>query len=219
MKFSERKEIAEKRQLQKELLHHSLQRHLRKIIFLVIALIAGMTVHEKREVPPAPAPDTIAAADTLATIEGRRKDIALNYPDAKIIAESKRTEGIVSVFETKMQHSFAIYGPAESPAPGYEWTCYYYGALFPKEDMVRGTIALPGAAEEYEVYLLGKTKYDSLEITRTDVSASRLQQERIYFDEAGIAALQLDPTITDPTPRIIAYDADGKSTVFADGKE
>lgn len=206
----------EEREAREYLSHRSFVKFAASTAVIVLVLLSRLFSNGTETEPPDPSESANALPVSVSTVEGRKNDIALSYPATKIVAESERGGGVISVLETEDRHSFAIYGPAENPAPGYEWTCYYYGAFFPKKDMVRGTIALPGVAEQYEVYLLGDTEYDALEITRKD--DDRIQREIIYFDDAGIAVLQLDTAIDDPHPRVIAYDTEGNPAVFTGGE-
>ncbi len=180
---------------------------------MVIVGILCFLTQGKTPEKPEPTQHDLEIAETLATTEGREASIAKMYPDAKIIAEKDIGSNIISVFEVGEQHSFCVF---ESTETGY-WQ-EYCGNLFPNESLVRGTAYLKGNTCEYDIYLLGSEKYVSLLIDRENIIyPKKFQQEHIYFDDAGLAIMQLDPEIHDSAPRIVAYNAEGNYFILADG--
>lgn len=180
---------------------------------MVIVGILCFLTQGKTPKKPEPTQHDLEIAETLATTEGREASIAKMYPDAKIIAEKDIGSNIISVFEVGEQHSFCVF---ESTETGY-WQ-EYCGNLFHNESLVRGTAYLKGNTCEYDIYLLGSEKYVSLLIDRENIIyPKKFQQEHIYFDDAGLAIMQLDPEIHDSAPRIVAYNAEGNYFILADG--
>lgn len=168
--------------------------------------------HQSIKVPQ-PTQQDIESAATLTSLEGREDIISEKHDGAKIIAERVFDKDIISVFELDNMYSFAVF---ESLKSGY-WM-EYCGSLFPKTELVKATVFLGDNTHAYDIYLQYADTYESLSITRTHhVSPYNVQQENIRFDENGIAIMELESEITDPKPKIVAYDANGNHIVLADG--
>ena len=167
---------------------------------------------KKSEIPQ-PSSSDFAIASTLTTLEGREAAIGEKYDTAKIIAESTFGNDIISIFEVGYMHSFCVFETLED---GY-WM-EYCGSIFPKTQMVKGTAPLGDNTHEYDIYLQTDTPYTHLLIDRVNMTQPHnVQQQKIRFDENGIALMKLDPEIHDPAPRIVAYDAEGNHYILADG--
>ncbi|MBQ9091314.1 MAG: hypothetical protein IJY52_03475, partial [Anaerotignum sp.] len=111
-------------------------------------------------------------------------------------------------------HSFCVFEAIEN---GY-WL-EYYGNLFPKTDMVKGTVYLGDNTHEYDIYLQNENLYSHLLVTRTYKKYSKLkQEENVRFDENGIGITKIDYRQSQYfKPRIVAYDTEGNEYLLDDG--
>lgn len=190
--------------------------HARFLVSTIAMILVGIVLflnQGKMTEKPEPTQHDLEIAENLTTIEGREFSIAKEYDGAKIIAEKTFGNDIISVFEVDAQHSFCVF---EATEDGY-WQ-EYCGNLFPKTDLVKGTVYLGDNSHEYDIYLQGTDAYDYMMVRRTNTKKPYdSQEEYIHFDESGIALMKLDPEITDPAPRLIAYDNGGYPHILADG--
>lgn len=214
MKFSERKEVLEEIEIQKELKQSYLRKYIFKFAILALALIIGVTSRGKKTDFPTPSSDDIAMAGALATIEGRESAIDKTYGGAKITRERTYGKDIISVFEVDDMYSFCVF---ESIDEGY-WM-EYCGKLFPKTALVKGTVLLGDNSHEYDLYLQYDNTYSRLTVTRTYRKYQKYKEtENIHFDENGIGIAKID---YNPRhffkPQIIAYDSEGKEYLLDDG--
>ena len=153
-------------------------------------------------------------AHTLTTIEGRETILDEKYDNAKIIKESTYGKDIISIFEVDYMYSFCVFEAIED---GY-WM-EYCGKLFPKTELVKGTVYLGDNTHKYDIYLQGDTPYTRLLVTRTYKKYSKdKEQQNIHFDENGIGIVKNDFRSTRYyNPSIIAYDAEGNKYILDDG--
>ena len=182
---------------------------------VAMLLVLAICFFNSQKAPEKPEPSShdYEVAHTLTTIEGREAAIGEKYDTAKIIAESTFGDDIISVFEVGYMYSFCVF---ESLENGY-WM-EYCGSLFSKTNMVKGTVSLGNNTHKYDIYLQGDTSYTHLLIDRVNTTQPHnVQQQKIRFDENGIALMKLNPEIQDPAPRIVAYDAEGNHYILADG--
>lgn len=195
-------------------LHNSYRlRFLVGTIGMILVILICFLNQEKAPEKPVPSQQDYEVAATLLTAEGREAAIEKKYDGAKIISESTFGKDIISVFEVGYMHSFCVF---ESTENGY-WM-EYCGKLFPKTNLVKGTVYLGDDTHEYDIYLQGADDFAYLVVDRENMTAPHnVQQQQIRFDENGIALMKLDPDIHDPAPRIVAYDAEGNYFILADG--
>ena len=165
------------------------------VAMILVFVICMINEHKPAEKPISSQQDHEIAA-TLLTIEGRETAIDEKYDGAKIIAESTYEKDIISVFEVGYLYSFCVFEALED---GY-WM-EYCGSLFPKTDLVKGTVFLGDNTHEYDIYLQGDNAYSHLLIDRVNMTQPHdVQHQQIHFDENGIALMKLDPEIYDPAP-------------------
>lgn len=182
-------------------------------VAMILVFIICTANEQKTRETPAPSSKDYEIAETLTTIEGREAAIDQKYDTAKIIAERTCGKDIISIFEVGYMYSFCVF---ESIEDGY-WM-EYCGNLFPKTELVKGTVLLGNNTHEYDVYLQNENIYSHLLIDRVNMTQPHdIQQQKIHFDENGIAMMELDPEIHDPAPRIVAYDIEGNHYILADG--
>ena len=214
MKFSERKEFLEEQEIRKELKHSYLMKYIRKILLLVLVLIVGVTSRGKKDNFPTPSQDDIAIAEILVTVEGRENALDEKYDGAKITKERTYGKDIISVFEVGYMYSFCVFEAIEN---GY-WM-EYCGNLFPKTELVKGTVLLGDNTHEYDIYLQGDTPYTRLLVTRTYKKYSKYKEKQnIHFDENGIGIAKNDFRSTRYyNPRIVAYDTEGNEYILDKG--
>ena len=214
MKFSERKETIEQIELQKELKQSYLRKYIRKILLLVIVLIAGVTSRGKSEKLFPPTQDDIAMAATITTLEDREAAIDKTYDGAKITKERTYGKDIISVFETEDMYSFCVF---EALDDGY-WL-EYCGDLFPKTELVKGTVHLGDNTHEYDIYLQYENIYSRLLVTQTNRKYTKhKEKQNISFDENGIGITKINYHRNRYfKTQIEAYDAEGNKYILDDG--
>ena len=182
-------------------------------VAMILVIIICFFNSQKEPEIARPSSHDYEIANTLITIEGREVAINERYDTAKIIAESTFGKDIITVFEVGYMHSFCVFETLEN---GY-WM-EYCGSLFPKTDIVKGTVSLVDNSNEYDIYLQNDNTYTHLLIDRVNMThPHNVQQEKIIFDKNGIALMKLDPEINDPAPRIVAYDTEGNHYILEDG--
>ena len=214
MEFSERKEVLEEIEIQKELKQSYLRKYIFKFAILVLALIIGVTYRGKKADFPTPSSDDIAMAGDLTTIEGRECAIAEKYSGAKITRERTYGKDIISVFETEDMYSFCVF---EALDDGY-WL-EYCGDLFPKTELVKGTVYLGDNTHEYDIYLQYENIYSRLLVTQTNKKYPKhKEKQNISFDENGIGITKIDYHRNRYfKTQIEAYDAEGNKYILDDG--
>lgn len=214
MRLSDRKEIIEQRQTRNWMYHRYLTKFAGATAIALILFLSHVFSGSKDPETPAPSQNDIAIATTLTTFEGRESAIDEKYDTAKIITERTYGKDIISVFEVGYMYSFCVF---ESIEDGY-WM-EYCGNLFPKTELVKGTVLLGDNTHEYDVYLQGDTPYTRLLVTRTYKKYSKhKEKQNIHFDENGIGISKNDFRSTRYyNPSIIAYDGDGNEYILDDG--
>ena len=214
MKFSERKEVLEEIEIQKELKQSYLRKYIFKFAILVLALIIGVTYRGKKADFPTPSSDDIAMAGDLTTIEGREAAIAEKYNGVKITRERTYGKDIISIFEVGDQYSFCVF---EAIGDGY-WL-EYCGDLFPKTELVKGTVYLGDNTHEYDIYLQYENIYSRLLVTQTNKKYPKhKEKQNISFDENGIGITKIDYHRNRYfKTQIEAYDAEGNKYILDDG--
>ena len=181
-------------------------------ILVILYFLANGYFPTKR---PEPTPNDIVIAKNLTTLEGREAAIDEKYDGANITKESTYGKDIISVFETDDMHSFCIFEAIED---GY-WM-EYCGDLFPKTELVKGTVYLGDNTHEYDIYLQGAdTDYTHLSITLTYRKHMKYKDdETVRFDENGIGIMKIDYKRSHYlNPRIEAYDAEGNQHLLDKG--
>ena len=214
MKFSEREEILEEIELQKEIKQSYIRKYIRKFVLLGFAIIIGITSQTRKEELTTPSQDDIAVSTTLTTLKGRENVIAEKYNGAEITRERTYGKDIISVFEVGDQYSFCVF---ESIENGY-WM-EYCGKLFPKTELVKGTVYLGDNTHEYDVYLQYENIYSRLKVSRTYRKYDKMKQtENVSFDENGIGITKIDYNPSEYfKPQIEAFDAEGNKYLLDDG--
>ena len=179
-------------------------------------LVIAICFFNARKVPeiPSPSPHDYEIAHTLTTIEGRETAVDEKYDGAKIIRERTYGKDIISVFEVDYMYSFCVFEALED---GY-WL-EYCGDLFPKTELVKGTIYLGDNTHEYDIYLQYENIYSHLVATRTYKKHQKYsEKDNIRFDENGIGITKIDYNRFHYfKPRIEAYDAEGNSYILDNG--
>lgn len=212
MKFSERKEILEEIELQKEIKQSYIRKYIRKFVFLVFIFIAITAAQARKEDLTTPSQNDIAMSTTLTTIDGRESAIAEKYDGAEISRERTYGKDIISVFEVDDTYSFCVFEAMEG---GY-WL-KYCGDLFPKTELVKGTVYLGDNTSKYDIYLQYENIYSHLFVSRTSKKYQKLKQEQdVHFDENGIGIMKLNDGRYF-NPRVIAYDAKGNEYLLEKG--
>lgn len=196
------------------LYHRSFVKFATSTAVIVLLLLSHFFSDGTKKEPPTPTQDTVTAANTLNTIVGRKIAIDEKYHGAKIIKERTYGKDIISVFTVDDRYSFCVFEALED---GY-WM-EYCGNLFPKTELVKGTVYLGDNTHEYDIYLQHETNYSHLLVTRTNRKYHKLKQKQhVRFDENGIGIMKLDPGRYYPNPRIEAFDAEGNRSVLDDGR-
>lgn len=214
MKFSEREEILRQREIRKEMLTRYRSRFIASTFVIILALLSSQLIHKKTPDIPQPTQHDIKIAKELTTIEGREAAIDKKYDTAKIIAERTYGKDIISVFEVDYLYSFCVFEALEN---GY-WM-EYCGNLFPKTQIVKGTVPLGNNTDEYDIYLKGNTPYTRLVSTWTYKKYSKYKEKQnVHFDENGIGIAKNDFRSTRYfNPQIKAYDAEGNEYILDGG--
>lgn len=214
MKFSEREEILEQRQIRKEMYTRHLTKFAGTTAIAVILFLSHVFSDSKNTEIPQPSTSDHEISETLTTLEGREFIIDEKYDGAKIIAEKPYGKDIISVFEVGYMYSFCVFEAIEN---GY-WM-EYCGNLFPKTELVKGTVLLGDNTHEYDIYLQGDTPYTRLLVTRTYKKYSKYKEKQnIHFDENGIGIAKNDFRSTRYyNPRIVAYDTEGNEYILDKG--
>ena len=109
MKFSERKEILEEIELQKEIKQSYIRKYIRKFVLFGFAIIIGIASQARKEDLTTASQDDLAISTTLTTLEGRESAIAEKYNGAEITRERTYGKDIISVFEVGDQYSFCVF--------------------------------------------------------------------------------------------------------------
>lgn len=213
MNFSERKEVLEEIELQKEIKQSYIRKYIRKFVLFGFAIIIGIASQARKEDLTTPSQDDIAISTTLATIEGREAAISEKYNGAEITRERTYGKDIISVFEADDQYSFCVF---ESIENGY-WL-EYCGDLFPKTELVKGTVYLGDNTHEYDIYLQYENIYSRLLVTQTNRKYTKhKEKQNISFDENGIGITKIDYHRNRYfKTQIEAYDAEGNKYILDD---
>ena len=214
MKFSERKEILEEIELQKEIKQSYIRKYIRKFVLLGFAIIVGITSQAKKESISTPSQNDIAIASKITTLEDREAIINETYDGAKITRERTYGKDIISVFEVDDTYSFCVFEALED---GY-WM-EYCGELFPKTELVKGTVYLGDNTHEYDIYLQYENVYSRLLVTQTNRKYTKhKEKQHISFDENGIGITKIDYHRNRYfKTQIEAYDAEGNKYILDDG--
>ena len=212
MKFSERKETIEQIELQKEMKQRYIRKYIRKFLLLGFAIIVGIASQARKEALTTPSQDDIAVAATITTLEDRETAINETYEGAKVIRERTYGKDIISVFEIGDTYSFCVF---EALDDGY-WM-EYCGDLFPKTELVKGTVYLGDDTSKYDIYLQYENTYSHLSVSRTSKKYQKLKQKQdVHFDENGIGIMKLDDGRYF-NPRIVGYDTEGNEYILDKG--
>ena len=214
MKFSEREEILEQRQIRKEMYTRHLTRFAGTTAIAVILFLSHVFSDSKNTEIPQPSPSDHKISETLTTLEGREFIIDEKYDGAKIIAEKPYGKDIISVFEVGYMYSFCVFEAIEN---GY-WM-EYCGNLFPKTELVKGTVYLGDNTHEYDIYLQYENIYSRLLVTQTNKKYPKhKEKQNISFDENGIGITKIDYHRTRYfKTQIEAYDAEGNKYLLDNG--
>ena len=214
MKFSEREEILQQREIRNEMYARYRGRFIASTLVIILALLSSQFIHKKAPDIAQPTQHDIEIAKDLTTIDGRESAIDKKYDTAKIIAERTHGKDIISVFEVDYMYSFCVF---ESIEDGY-WM-EYCGKLFPKTELVKGTVYLGDNTHEYDIYLQYENIYSRLKVSRTYRKYDKMKQtESISFDENGIGITKIDYNPSEYfKPQIEAYDAEGNKYILDDG--
>lgn len=212
MRLSDRKEIIEQRQTRNWMYNRYLTKFAGATAIAVILFLSHAFSGSDAPKSPTPSSKDCETAHTLATVEDRESAIDKKYDSAKIIAERTYGKDIISVFEVGYMYSFCVF---EAMEDGY-WM-EYCGSLFPKTELVKGTVYLGDNTSKYDIYLQYENIYSHLFVSRTYKKYQKLKQEQdVHFDENGIGIMKLDNGRYF-NPRIIAYDAEGNEYLLDNG--
>lgn len=144
----------------------------------------------------------------MATVEGRQEVIAEKYEDAEITSE-KEVEGyIISAYEQREKHGYAVFKPVEE---GKYDLMTYSGSPREKSRLVNGTLDIV-EGNSYEVFVCGEEAIEYLDVTIRDTYTGELfQQEQISVKDSCIAVLKRDPVVWAWQTDVIGYDAEGNA--------
>ena len=143
-----------------------------------------------------------------ATTEGRQAVIAEKYEGAVITSE-KDVEGyIISAFEVKDEHGYAVFKPV---GEGKHDLMTYNGSPREKSRLVFGTLDI-AEDNSYEVFVCGDEMIEYLEVTIRDTyTGELLQEEQISLEDSCVAVLKRDPVVWAWQTDVIGYDAEGNA--------
>ena len=214
MKFSEREEILEQRQIRNHMYNRHLTRFVGTTAIAIVLFLSHVFSGSKTPEIPTPSPEDYEIAHTLTTTEGRETALDEKYDIAKIIKESTYGKDIISVFEVDYMYSFCVF---ESIENGY-WL-EYCGDLFPKTELVKGTVYLGDNTHEYDIYLQYENIYSRLLVTQTNKKYPKhKEKQNISFDENGIGITKIDYHRNRYfKTQIEAYDSEGNKYILDDG--
>ena len=214
MKFPEREEILEQRQIRNHMYNRYLTRFVGTTAIAIVLFLSHVFSSGKTTEIPTPSPEDYEIAHTLTTIEGRETILDEKYDNAKIIKESTYGKDIISVFEVDYMYSFCVFEAIED---GY-WM-EYCGKLFPKTELVKGTVYLGDNTHEYDIYLQYENIYSRLLVTQTNKKYTKhKEKQNISFDENGIGITKIDYHRTRYfKTQIEAYDTEGNKYILDDG--
>ncbi|MBR4283586.1 MAG: hypothetical protein IKT48_02605 [Anaerotignum sp.] len=150
----------------------------------------------------------------MATLEGRQEaiaNIAEKYEDAVITSE-KEVEGyIISAFEVKDEHGYAVFMPIAEGKYKYQTK----SSIREKEQLVHGLLDIP-EGNSYEFYVCGDEKIKYLEVTIRDTyTGELLQKEQLSLEDSCIAVLKREPQVWAWQTDVIGYDAEGNAYELA----
>ena len=147
----------------------------------------------------------------MATMEGRQEVIAEKYEGAVITSE-KEVEGyIISTFEVKDEHGYAVFMPVAEGKYKYQTK----SSIREKGQLVHGLLDIP-EGNSYEFYICGDEKIEYLEVTIRDTyTGELLQNEQISLEDSCIAVLKRDPVVWAWQTDVIGYDAEGNAYELA----
>ena len=214
MKFSEREEIIQQREIRNKMYARYRGRFIASTFVIILALLFSQFIHKKAPNIAQPTQHDIEIAEDLTTIDGRETAIDKKYDTAKIIAERTYGKDIISVFEVDYMYSFCVFEALED---GY-WL-EYCGKLFPKTELVKGTVYLGDNTHEYDIYLQYENIYSRLLVTQTNRKYTKhKEKQNISFDANGIGITKIDYHRTRYfKTQIEAYDAEGNKYILDDG--
>ena len=214
MKFSEREEILQQREIRNKMYARYRGRFIASTFVIILALLSSQFIHKKAPNIAQPTQHDIEIAEDLTTIDGRETAIDKKYDTAKIIAERTYGKDIISVFEVDYMYSFCVFEALEN---GY-WM-EYCGKLFPKTELVKGTVYLGDNTHEYDIYLQYENIYSRLLVTQTNKKYTKhKEKQNISFDENGIGITKIDYHRTRYfKTQIEAFDAEGNKYILDDG--
>ena len=214
MKFSERKEILQQREIRNEMYARYRGRFIASTIVIILAILSSQFIHKKAPDIAQPTQHDIEIAEEMTTIDGRETAIDKKYDGAKIIRERTYGKDIISVFEVDYMYSFCVFEALED---GY-WL-EYCGKLFPKTELVKGTVYLGDNTHEYDIYLQYENIYSHLLVTQTNKKYTKhKEKQNISFDENGIGITKIDYHRTRYfKTQIEAFDAEGNKYILDDG--
>ena len=214
MKFSEREEILQQREIRNEMYTRYRGRFIASTLVIILALLSSQFIHKKAPDIAQPTQHDIEIAEDLTTIDGRETAIDKKYDGAKIIRERTYGKDIISVFEVDYMYSFCVFEALED---GY-WM-EYCGKLFPKTELVKGTVYLGDNTHEYDIYLQYENIYSRLLVTQTNRKYTKhKEKQNISFDENGIGITKIDYHRTRYfKTQIEAFDAEGNKYLLDDG--
>ena len=150
----------------------------------------------------------------MATVEGRQEviaDIAEKYEGAVITSE-KEVEGyIISAFEVRDEHGYAVFMPVAEGKYEYQTK----SSIREKEHLVHGLLDVP-EGNSYEFFVCGDENIEYLDVTIGDTyTGELLQQEQITLEDSCIAVLKRDPVVWAWQTDVIGYDAEGNAYELA----
>ena len=122
----------------------------------------------------------------MATTEGRQDVIAEKYEGAVITSE-KEVEGyIISAFEVRDEHGYAVFMPVAEGKYKYQTR----SSIREKESLVHGMLDIP-EGNSYEFYVCGDENIEYLKVEIRDTyTGELLQKEQISLEDSCIAVLK-----------------------------
>ena len=117
---------------------------------------------------------------------------------------------IISTFEVKDEHGYAVFMPVAEGKYKYQTK----SSIREKEQLVHGLLDIP-EGNSYEFYVCGDEKIEYLEVTIRDTyTGELLQNEQISLEGSCIAVLKRDPVVWAWQTDVIGYDAEGNARNF-----
>ena len=147
----------------------------------------------------------------MATIEGRQEVVSEKFKEAVITSEKEVAGHIISAFEVRDEHGYAVFMPIAEGKYKYQTK----SSIREKEQLVHGLLDIP-EGNSYEFYVCSDEKIKHLEVTIRDTyTGELLQNEQLSLEDSCIAVLKREPQVWAWQTDVIGYDAEGNAYELA----